>query len=325
MNDIKYRFVQTNGITMHVAEQGEGPLVLLVHGFPESWYSWKKQMSALAAAGYRVVAMDQRGYGQTDKPTEIEDYNIFKLTGDLIGLVGALGEKKAIIVGHDWGSPVAWHAAQFRPDIFRAVALMSVPFFVARDFSDVPPTHLMTALGSDDEIFYQLFFQKPGAAEAAFEADYRFTLSSIFHGISGAATTAEQRATIYFPAKPPVESSAQVVKEIDWLSKEDLDFYVAELKQSGFRGPLNWYRNIDFNWGNTGFLSGSKLLQPTLFIAGEYDPVLEMYPGTYESLEERVPDLWQKTLLPDVGHWVQQEAAEEVNCLLLEFFESLAP
>ncbi len=325
MNEIKHHFVQTNGITMHVAEQGEGPLVLLVHGFPESWYSWKKQMSALAAAGYRAVAMDQRGYGQTDKPTEIEDYNIFQLTGDLIGLVGALGEEQAIIVGHDWGSPVAWHAAQFRPDVFRAVALMSVPFFVIRDYSDVPPTQLMTALGSDDEIFYQLFFQEPGVAESAFEADHRFTLSSIFHGISGAATTAEQRATIYFPAKPPVESSAQVVKEIDWLSKEDLDFYVAELKQSGFRGPLNWYRNIDFNWENTGFLSGSKLLQPTLFVAGEYDPVLDMYPGTYESLEERVPDLWQKTLLPDVGHWVQQEAAEEVNRLLLEFFESLTP
>ena len=323
MSEIKHHFVQTNGITMHVAEQGEGPLVLLVHGFPESWHSWKSQMAALAAAGYRAVAMDQRGYGQTDQPEAIAAYNIFQLAGDLIGLVKALGEEQAIIVGHDWGAPVTWHAAQLRPDIFRAVTLMSVPFIVSRDMSEVPPTQLMPYLGGDDEIFYQLLYQEPGLAEAMMEADCEKALLAGFYGISGAATAEERRAIVYMPKNPAAETGQRAIPELDWLPKEDLDFYIAEFKRSGFRGPLNWYRNIDFNWEHTGFLSGSKLQQPTLFIAGDVDPVLDMYPGAYESLEERVPQLWQKTRLPNIGHWVQQEAAGEVNRLLLEFLESL--
>jgi pimeloyl-ACP methyl ester carboxylesterase len=150
-----------------------------------------------------------------------------------------------------------------------------------------------------------------------------WALFSGFYGISGAATPQERHATVYLPKNPPVQPDNQAIPELDWLPKEDLDFYVEEFKKSGFRGPLNWYRNIDFNWQNTAFLSGSKLLQPTFFVAGELDPVLEMYPGAYDNLEERVPNLWRKVLLPHIGHWVQQEAAAEVNRLLLEFLATL--
>lgn len=323
MEDVRHHFVQTNGIRMHVAEQGEGPLVLLAHGFPEGWYSWKHQMAALASAGYRAVAMDQRGYGGTDKPEEVDAYTIFQLAGDLVELVQALGEKQAVIVGHDWGAPVSWHAAQLRPDIFRAVALMSVPFVVLREASPVPPTQMMHLLGGEDEIFYQLFYQEPGVAEAVLEADVERSLHLGFYGLSGAASPAERHATIYLSKAPSPDAVDRVLPAMDWLPEKELEVYVDAFRTSGFRGPLNWYRNIDSNWEQTGFLRGSKLSQPLLFIAGDRDPVLDMYPGAYETLEERAPDLREKVLLPNIGHWVQQEAAAEVNTRLLGFLGNL--
>jgi len=323
MSEINHHFVRTNGIRMHVAEQGEGPLVLLAHGFPESWYSWKHQMAALAAAGYRAVAMDQRGYGQTDKPEAIEAYNIFQLAGDLVGLVQALGEEQAIIVGHDWGAPVSWHAAQLRSDIFRAVVLMSVPFLPLRDASPVPPTQLMSELGGENETFYQLFYQVPDLAEALYEADIAGTLQRGFYGISGKAPAEVRHATIFLNEQGAAVAKRHTPPTLDWLSQDELAFYVAEFQNSGFRGPLNWYRNIDYNWEHTGFLRGSTLQQPFLFIAGELDPVLDMYPDAYETLEERAPNLSQKVLLPNIGHWVQQEAAVEVNERLLDFLSNL--
>ena len=322
MPDIKHHFVETNGIKLHVAEMGQGPLVLMAHGFPESWRSWRFQMQALAAAGYRVAAPDQRGYGQSDKPEAIEAYNIFQLAGDLIGLVKALGETSAVIVGHDWGSPATWHAAQLRPDVFKAVCLLSVPFTVIRDGSPVPPTQLMRSAGKENEIFYQLFYQEPGAAESIYEADVQSILKAGFYTLSGEATPEERYQTIFIPTdgSAPDPSSFPLPK---WLSEEELDFYTQEFTKAGFRGSLNWYRNIDYNWENTGFLSGSQLVQPLLFMAGEVDPVLDMYPGTYDNLEVSCPNLWKKELLPGVGHWIQQEAPEQVNEELLNFLASL--
>lgn len=321
MTDLRHRHVKTNGITLHVVEKGNGPLVLFAHGFPESWRSWRHQMAALAEAGYRVVAMDQRGYGQSEKPDAVAAYNIFQLAGDLVGLVKALGEERAVIVGHDWGAPVAWHAAQFRPDLFHAVTLMSVPFCVVSDQSPVPPTRLMGRMGAENEIFYQLFYQAPGVAEAVYEADVKGVLAQGFYRLSGDATDEERRSTIYL--RTDGADDDRVPPLPDWMSAKELDFYVQEFTKSGFRGPLNWYRNIDYNWENTGFLSGSKLAQPLLFIAGAVDPVLEMYPGVVETLESSAPGLWRKVLLPGVGHWVQQEAPDQVNHHLLQFLEGL--
>jgi pimeloyl-ACP methyl ester carboxylesterase len=177
--EITHKFLTTNGIKMHVAMAGEGPLVLLCHGFPESWYAWRHQLKALAGVGYCAVAPDMRGYGQTDKPEAIDQYTMLHLTGDMVGLVEALGFRDAVVVGHDWGAPVAWHSALFRPDKFKGVVGLSVPF---RPHLDVAPTTLMPQ--TDDAIFYQLYFQEPGVAEAEFERDPKHTIRTALLGLS---------------------------------------------------------------------------------------------------------------------------------------------
>ena len=182
MTEITHQTVEANGIRIHLAEAGKGPLVVLCHGFPESWYSWRHQLKALAEAGWRAVAPDMRGYGETDRPEEIEKYTLFHLVGDMVGVIAALGEEKAVIVGHDWGAPVAWHAALFRPDIFRAVAGLSVPF---RPRGSTKPTSVMPK--TEEAQFYQLYFQAPGVAEAEFERDPRVTIRRMLGSLSFAS------------------------------------------------------------------------------------------------------------------------------------------
>src|SRR5437868_6895780 len=238
--EIRHRTIETNGIRMHIAEQGEGPLVVLCHGFPESWYSWRYQLKALAAAGFHAVAPDMRGYGGTDRPEAIDQYTLLHLVGDIIGLVDALGAEPALVVGHDWGAPVAWHAALLRPDRFRGVVGLSVPY---RPRGGIRPTSAMPQ--TDDAMFYQLYFQEPGVAEAEFERDPRATLHSLLYWGSGDAPRGGSGRPLGMvpkdggfldgrpsPAMPP------------WLSEADLDFYAAEFARTGFRGGLNWYRNI---------------------------------------------------------------------------------
>src|ERR1700749_519954 len=183
MNELKHRFIETNGIQMHLAEQGEGPVVLLCHGFPELWYSWRHQLEALAAAGFHAVAPDMRGYGQTDAPEAIDQYTLLHLVGDMVGLLDALGEETAVIVGHDWGAPVAWYAGLLRPDRFRAVIGLSVPY---RPRGSVRPTTVMPR--TNDAMFYQLYFQQPGVAEADLEADVRASIRGIMLRVAGEAT-----------------------------------------------------------------------------------------------------------------------------------------
>ena len=185
--EITHRTVEANGIRIHLAEAGEGPLVLLCHGFPESWYSWRSQLKAFADAGYHAVAPDMRGYGETDRPEEIEKYTLFHLVGDMIGVVDALGAERAVIVGHDWGAPVAWHAALLRPDRFRGVVGLSVPF---RPRGSTRPTSAMPR--TETSLFYQLYFQEPGVAEAELERDPR---SAIRRLIFSARATAARRRT----------------------------------------------------------------------------------------------------------------------------------
>src|SRR5271170_2047355 len=173
-NAIVQRTIETNGIHQHIAEQGDGPLVVLCHGFPESWYSWRHQIAALSAAGFRVVAPDMRGYGRSDRPEAIDQYTLFHLVGDMVGLLDAIGAEQAVIAGHDWGAPVAWHAALLRPDRFRAVIGLSVPF---RPRGGDRPTTVMPQ--TDDAVFYQLYFQTPDVAEAELEQDVRFYIRGI--------------------------------------------------------------------------------------------------------------------------------------------------
>lgn len=316
--EIRHRFVSTNGIRMHVAEQGEGPLVVLCHGFPESWYSWRHQMAALAAAGYHVVAPDQRGYGQTERPEAVEAYTLCHLAGDIVGLVHALGEENAAIVGHDWGAPVAWTSALLRPDMFRALTLLSVPF-LPEFWSGPKPTDGMRAIPR--QVFYQLYFQEPGKAERDMEADVRATMLGFYYSASGDPPPEKRWRFLLEPGETIMETLSFPEEMPKWFTEQDLDFYTGEFQRAGFRGGLNWYRNLDRDWELLRCLNGAKITQPTLFVAGELDSVIMMYRKAFDEMERAVPKLESKNLLAGAGHWIQQERPDEVNRLLLEFLK----
>ena len=320
MATVNHRVINTNGINMHIAEQGQGPLVILCHGFPELWYSWRHQLPALAEAGYHVVAPDQRGYGQTDCPDAIDAYTLLHLTGDIVGLVQALDAERVVIIGHDWGAQVAWSCALLRPDLFSALGLLSVPY-VPRP--DVRPTTIMQHFAGEQQ-FYQQYFQEPGKAEAEFEADVRTTMLKFLYAGSGDAPL-EQRLRLVFDKSAKCLDSATVPARLPtWLTEQNLDVFTKEFERTGFRGGLNWYRNVDRTWELTPFLRGAKLRQPSLFIAGENDVVVTLARQAIENIKDAMPNLRTKVLLPGAGHWIQQERPTEVNTLLIEFLAGLA-
>ncbi len=324
---IKHRTIETNGIRMQIAEQGTGPLVVFCHGFPESWYSWRHQLPAMADAGFHAVAPDMRGYGQTDRPTQIDQYSILHLVADIVGLLDALTEPTAVIVGHDWGSVVAWHAALLRPDRFRAIVGLSVPF---RPRGTVPPTTVMPQ--TEDMQFYQLYLQKPGVAEADMERDIRETVLRIFYGSSGDGMGTE-------PVSPPDSRSPLMVPKSggyisrkpkpaslpEWLTERDLDFYTAEFTRTGFGGGLNWYRNIDRNWELLAAFAGAVVTIPALYMVGDRDGTLlfQGMPELVSNLSKYVPKLRQTVRLPGCGHWTQQERPKEVNTAIVEFLKHI--
>ncbi len=316
MHRVTHRTVETNGISMHVAEAGEGPPVILCHGFPELWYSWRHQLPVLAEAGHHAVAPDQRGYGRTTAPSAITDYDIEHLTGDLLGLLDALGEEQAVFVGHDWGAIVVWALAVMSPERVRAVAGLSVPF-VPR--GPLPPTQLFQAL-SGENFFYILYFQQVGPADEELARDPRAALAKVFYSVSafappGAVRRLPREGTAYLDilSDPPELPG--------WLSEEDLDLYASEFARTGFTGPLNWYRNFDRNWELMEPVGSRTVTMPALYIAGEADPVSRFAPP--ELMDGWADDLRGKILLPDAGHWVQQEQPEQVNRHLLEFLWGL--
>jgi pimeloyl-ACP methyl ester carboxylesterase len=322
MTTIQHRFIDTNGLCMHIAEQGEGPLVVLCHGWPESWYSWRHQLTALAEAGYHAVAPDQRGYGQTDKPEAIDAYHILNLTADIVGLVHALGQERATIVGHDWGAPVAWHCALLRPDMFPALALLSVPY-IQRAWTDPRPTDAMKLMVGEQYNFYQLYFQEPGKAEAELEADVRKSLLGFLYSASGDPPPEHRWRYLFKRTETLLDTITVPATLPHWLTEEDLNFFVQEFTRNGFRGGLNWYRNLDRTWELTRFLCGAKIQQPSLFVVGEFDPGILMSRRAYEAVEDTMPNLQKKALIPGAGHWIQQERPAEVNRLLLEFLANV--
>lgn len=316
-----HRFIETNHIKMHIAQQGEGPLIVLCHGFPESWYSWRHQLPALSEAGYHVVAPDQRGYGQTDRPEAIEAYNILELTADIVGLVDALNREQAVIVGHDWGAVVAWYCSLLRPDIFSATVLLSVPY-IPRTWADIRPTEAMKRMVGENQ-FYQLYFQEPGLAEAELDEDVRKAITMFLYSASGSPPPEKRWRYLFSKSEKLLDTGALPETLPAWLTEQDIDFFTSEFERTGFRGGLNWYRNFDRNWALTAFLSGAKLRQPALFVAGELDPVITMYRDAFDAMEQTVPNLKQKVLLSGAGHWIQQERPTEVNQLLVEFLMGL--
>ena len=325
MLELKHRFVETNGIRMHIAECGTGPLVVLCHGFPESWYSWRYQLQALAEAGFHVVAPDMRGYGQTDRPDAIDQYTLLHLTGDMVGLLDALNAEKAVIAGHDWGAPVAWHCALLRPDRFRAVIALSVPFWSRLP---IPPTSLMPQ--TEDALFYQLYFQAPGVAEAEFEHDVRRSIRSMLSSASGHAPRRQNddipRNVGMVPRQGGFLSHlADPASLPPWLTEADVDFYTTEFTRTGFRGGLNRYRNIDRSWELLASFAGSRVSVPALYIAGDRDLVLAFrgMDQIIANLAHFVPQLRRTLILPGCGHWTQQERPLEVNNAMIGFLQQL--
>jgi epoxide hydrolase A/B len=320
--DFKHGIVDTNGIRMHIAEAGVGPLVILCHGFPESWYSWRHQLTALAEAGFRAVAPDMRGYGKTDRPAAIDQYSLLHLVGDIVGLVDALGASTAVVAGHDWGAPVAWHAALLRPDRFRGVIGLSVPF---RPRGSVRPTTAMPQ--TRDAVFYQLYFQEPGVAEAELEHDAQTTIRQLLVGGAGGGGLGGgglvgmvPRGGGFLDFKGDPEAALP-----PWLTEADIDLYASEFKRTGFRGGLNWYRNIDRNWELLAAWKGAKVMVPALYVAGDRDLVVR-FPGMDKllpALKDVIPNLYKSVMLPGCGHWTQQERPGEVNAAILEFLRTL--
>jgi len=319
---VTHRFIETNGIRMHIAEQGTGPLVVLLHGFPESWYSWRHQLPALAEAGYHAVAPDQRGYGQTDRPTEIEHYTQLHLVGDIVGLLDALGEEKAVLVGHDWGGPVTYNTALLRPDRFRGVVLLSTPYVPRGPFSMLAA--MQSVLG---EGFYMAYFQKPGVAEAELERDVRTTMRTFLYSASGDAPQPQEgvQQPVVPEGKGILDIMAQPQTLPAWLTEDDVDFYAAEFARTGFSGGLNWYRTIDKSWELMAAWNGAPLLAPTLYIVGDRDLVFH-FPGVSDLIANQqafVPNLKRTVILPGCGHWTQQERVVEVNAAMIEFLKGL--
>lgn len=328
MNQLRHRTVEANGLSMHIAEQGEGPLVLLCHGFPETWYSWRHQLPALAAAGFRVVAPDLRGCGATAGPPEIDRYTLLHLVGDMVSLLDALDAGTAVIVGNDWGATLAWQAALMRPDRFHAVAAFGVPMMGPPPMA---PGKLFPQ--TEEALFYTLYFQAPGVAEAEFERDIRMTLRKILVAASGDAGPRQANDGTPNPFGMVSRAQGLLAPLPDraalpaWLTEADLDVLEKAFSARGFRGGLNLYRNLDRNWELQRSLNGLPVTVPALYMVGERDAGLGI-PGMRQIISDMphlVPRLTGTIEVPGCGHWIQQERPDTVNATLLRFLADLAP
>ena len=319
---VSFEYIQSNGINMRLARAGtEGPLVLMAHGWPESWYSWRHQLLALADAGYRVVAPDMRGYGGTDAPADVSDYDINHTSDDMVGILDALGEETAIMVGHDWGAMVAWMAVLRYPERFDALVTMSVPY------GGRAPRSPMEVWRENfgENFYYILYHNEPGGvAEAEYDSDPRGIISRLYLSPG----SPRHPATITDPRRSAggwIGRLGAPVGLPDWLTQADLDYVVSQFEHAGFRGGVNYYRNFHRNWELAADYPTQHIVKPTLFIAGSRDIVIAGANAEQltASMSRVVDDLRGVELIPDMGHWIQQEAPERTNELMLEFLQSL--
>ena len=323
MKQRTFKTVERGGIRLRCMVEGAGPLCVLVHGWPEAWYSWRHLIDPLVGAGYRVAAMDVRGYGGSDKPHAIEAYDMIEMTDDVIGVIDGLAgpNAQAILIGHDWGAPIVWTTALRYPDRIRAVIGLSVPY-LGRGRRPAIETwkHLYK-----DRFFYQIYFQEPGVAEAELEADLYATLRKIYFAASGAPNAVGFGGRNKGPDARLLEGLTDPDPLPEWLTQESLDYYVEQFRGSGFRGPLNRYRNAHRDFALLADLEGKKVEQPALFIAGERDPVLRFLPGENlaDLCDPHYTDLRGKVIIPGAGHWIQQEKPEAVIEAVLRFLRAL--
>jgi pimeloyl-ACP methyl ester carboxylesterase len=319
LSGVTHRRIQANGIELHIAEAGSGPLVVFVHGFPEIWYSWRHQLPALAAAGYHAVALDLRGYGESDAPDGVEHYSLRNHLTDLLGLFDALEAEQAVLVGHDIGAGITWAATELHPERVAAHVTLGIAYGPR---PEVPPTEMIGQFAGD-HFNFALYAQQPDLPESEFEADIRRSMRVFMYSLSGDAPPdvvpylfeEKMAGTPMFDGLPDPEALP------DWLSDDDLDVYVAAFEESGFAGAFNGYRNFDFDWSDLPEVGTLGIQQPALYIGGRRDPAVMYTLGALPAMEASVPDLRRIVLLPGRGHWTQQEQPDDVNAELLDFLQ----
>ena len=317
MKQRNFRMIETNGIRLRTVVEGEGPLVILLHGFPQCWYLWRHQIDPLVEAGFQVAVPDQRGYGGSDRPPAISDYNIRTLAADVAGIAPALGHKQFILIGHDWGCVAAWNTALLYDKTCRAVMGLSVPFWRMAAGTVNPP-------GMDERFWYIRYFQQPGVAEAELERDLERSLLSIYYTISADAPPASFMKQLEHPKASSLLNTMLTPQQLPpWLTREDLAYYVEQYQVSGFRGPINWYRNIPTNNSITPELESKRFTQPAAFVAGAADDVLLFDPNWRSTFSKAFDDLRFIELVEGAGHWVQMEKPKETTALLLRFLRGL--
>lgn len=319
--ELRHRRIETNGISLHAVEAGEGIPVIFAHGFPGLWYSWHRQLAPVAAAGWRAVAIDQRGCGRSDRPHHPSRYGQDHTTEDLFGIIDALGADKAVLVGHDFGAPVVWNAAVRKPERVLGCVALSVPYDPRRPSE--PPTRTWARM-AEEHFYHRHYFQQYGVADRELNGDPAGFLSRVMWGLSGDNRyldvwdhPSEGRGYLdVLPEAPPLPW--------DWLDEDDLDVFVTEHGSAGFTGGLNWYRGVDHTWATSARWADRPVTVPSLYIAGENDCVIQMRgEGALERMADSVPDLRGLHLVPGEGHTVQLEAPDEVNRLLLDFLATL--
>ena len=312
--------VRNGAIELRVAVKGEGPLILCVHGWPELWYSWRHQIEHFSARGYKVAAMDVRGYGGSSKPHPIADYSMKNLASDVAAVADALGGGRTILFGHDWGAPIVWNTALLYPEKVAAVAGLSVPYMPRGEVSFIALARQIYA----GRFFYQLYFQQEGVAEAEFEADVPAALRKVYYSASGDAPPVGLLAE-KGPDAAFLEGMIDPHPFPAWMSAADLKVFANAFTAGGFRGPFNRYRAQEIDFEELADQAGKVIAQPAFFIAGEKDPVRRFVPGVdiYANAGAACADFRGSVLIPGVGHWVQQEAPEATNAALETFLAGL--
>ncbi|MFZ3594593.1 alpha/beta hydrolase [Streptomyces sp. BH104] len=315
-----HRLVPSPAGRTHLVEQGTGPLVLLLHGFPESWYSWRRQLPALAAAGYRAVAIDVRGYGRSSRPDDVAAYRMLELVEDNVAVVRALGEESAVVIGHDWGANIAATSALVRPEVFRAVGLLSVPYAPR---GGPRPSEVFAGMGGDAEEFYVSYFQEPGRAEAEIEPDVRGWLGGIYAAMSADTMPGNGEPDPHFLARGGRLRDRFPGVRPGWLSEGELDVYAGEFERTGMSGALARYRNMDRDWEDLAAYDGAAIGQPSLFVGGGRDASTVWLAEAIDAYPVTLPGLVGSHVLDGAGHWLQQERPAEVNGLLVEWLDGL--
>ncbi|MCX5336322.1 alpha/beta fold hydrolase [Streptomyces sp. NBC_00140] len=320
--ELCHRTVAAPAGRLHLVEQGTGPLVLLVHGFPESWYSWRRQLPALAAAGYRAAAIDVRGYGRSSKPAATDAYRMLDLVQDNVAVVRALGEENAVVIGHDWGSNIAAACALLHPEVFSAVGLLSVPYAPP---GGPRPTDIFGKIGGPEQEFYVSYFQEPGRAEAEIEPDVRGWLAGFYAALSADTMPGQGELDPHFVARGGgrLRDRFPTGGLPAWLSEDDLDVYAGEFERTGITGALNRYRNMDRDWEDLALHRGAPIKQPSLFIGGALDASTTWMSDAIDAYPTTLPGLAASPLLDGCGHWIQQERPDEVNRLLTDWLTTL--